>query len=128
MSKWTSPFSKLVLFQSVNLSEHFSCVGPKNIFIHMLLSIVNVATKCHAAFTLECCGVDDTAYVTVLTLTKDQESKKTSSVNVSHIAFVFSREFGISCQNVSDRLVAQIKKWNGPDGCANGGEKCLYTV
>ena len=25
-------------------------------------------------------------------------------------------------------MVSQIKKWNGPDGCKNGGEKCLYAV
>ena len=36
--------------------------------------------------------------------------------------------FGISCQNVSTALVSQIKKWNGEEGCASGGEKCLYDL
>ena len=38
------------------------------------------------------------------------------------------RNFGESCSAVQDAMVSQIKKWNGPDGCKNGGEKCLYAV
>lgn len=37
-------------------------------------------------------------------------------------------KFKIPCQNVSDALQNQIKKWTGPDGCDQGGEKCLYKL
>ncbi|XP_046549551.1 uncharacterized protein LOC124259459 [Haliotis rubra] len=34
----------------------------------------------------------------------------------------------LKCTNVLDKLVGQIGQWTGPDGCANGGEKCLYKL
>ncbi|XP_051872545.1 uncharacterized protein LOC127570767 isoform X1 [Pristis pectinata] len=36
--------------------------------------------------------------------------------------------FGIPCNNVYLELVSQIKEWKTADNCANGGEKCLYTL
>ncbi|XP_062898455.1 uncharacterized protein LOC134343618 [Mobula hypostoma] len=36
--------------------------------------------------------------------------------------------FGISCYTVYLQLVSQIKEWKTADNCANGGEKCLYTL
>ncbi|KAJ8396136.1 hypothetical protein AAFF_G00022090 [Aldrovandia affinis] len=35
---------------------------------------------------------------------------------------------GASCEDVSTALVNQIKSWTGIDGCATGGEKCLYEL
>ncbi|XP_037090216.1 uncharacterized protein LOC119110480 [Pollicipes pollicipes] len=34
--------------------------------------------------------------------------------------------FGQSCADAMGAIVDQMKAWAGPDGCANGGEKCLY--
>ncbi|XP_069772733.1 uncharacterized protein [Narcine bancroftii] len=36
--------------------------------------------------------------------------------------------FGIPCYNVYLELASQIKEWKTADNCANGGEKCLYTL
>uniref|UniRef100_V9L069 Uncharacterized protein n=1 Tax=Callorhinchus milii TaxID=7868 RepID=V9L069_CALMI len=36
--------------------------------------------------------------------------------------------FGVSCANVYEELVTQIKKWKTAENCAHGGEKCLYTL
>ncbi|XP_046556940.1 uncharacterized protein LOC124266180 [Haliotis rubra] len=36
--------------------------------------------------------------------------------------------FSLSCTDVQDKLVGQIGRWTGPDGCADGGEKCLYKL
>ncbi|XP_013410736.1 uncharacterized protein LOC106173937 [Lingula anatina] len=36
--------------------------------------------------------------------------------------------FGEGCADVNKALVDQINKWKGPDGCKNGGEKCLYAL
>ncbi|XP_078090953.1 uncharacterized protein LOC144507667 [Mustelus asterias] len=36
--------------------------------------------------------------------------------------------FGIPCKSVYLELVTQIKAWKTADNCANGGEKCLYTL
>ena len=33
-----------------------------------------------------------------------------------------------SCDIVRTKLVQQIQEWNGPDNCAQGGEKCLYSL
>ena len=33
-----------------------------------------------------------------------------------------------SCDAVRIKLIQQIKKWNGPDNCQQGGEKCLYEL
>ncbi|KAK6166523.1 hypothetical protein SNE40_023189 [Patella caerulea] len=32
------------------------------------------------------------------------------------------------CSDAQTKIVNQIKAWNGPSGCANGGEKCLYSL
>ncbi|KAK6166522.1 hypothetical protein SNE40_023188 [Patella caerulea] len=32
------------------------------------------------------------------------------------------------CSAVQTKIVDQIKAWNGPSGCASGGEKCLYSL
>jgi len=32
----------------------------------------------------------------------------------------------MSCKDSMMKLVDQMNAWTGPDGCANGGEKCLY--
>ncbi|PIK58904.1 hypothetical protein BSL78_04216 [Apostichopus japonicus] len=45
-----------------------------------------------------------------------------------HAQCTIEWKFGVSCQNVSDKLQAQIKKWNGKEGCASGGERCLYKL
>nr|CAB3240756.1 protein ECT2-like [Phallusia mammillata] len=34
----------------------------------------------------------------------------------------------LPCDTVHQKLVAQIKKWEGPTGCDSGGEKCLYNL
>ncbi|XP_072431988.1 uncharacterized protein [Chiloscyllium punctatum] len=36
--------------------------------------------------------------------------------------------FGIPCNSVYLELVTQIKAWRTADNCAQGGEKCLYTL
>ncbi|KAL5007884.1 hypothetical protein ScPMuIL_016690 [Solemya velum] len=36
--------------------------------------------------------------------------------------------FGISCADVMAKIVAQINAWQGSSGCAQGGEKCLYSL
>ncbi|KAK3611300.1 hypothetical protein CHS0354_015714 [Potamilus streckersoni] len=36
--------------------------------------------------------------------------------------------FGISCDQVKQRLVSQFEAWKTADNCASGGEKCLYTL
>ena len=33
-----------------------------------------------------------------------------------------------SCDIVLGKLVQQIQKWNGPNNCQQGGEKCLYDL
>ncbi|XP_048756014.1 uncharacterized protein LOC125666773 [Ostrea edulis] len=35
--------------------------------------------------------------------------------------------FGTSCDDVKTKIKAQIAAWTSADGCASGGEKCLYT-
>jgi len=45
-----------------------------------------------------------------------------------HAQCAISWKFGESCSAVQDALVSQIKKWNGPAGCDNGGEKCRYAL
>eukprot|EP00128_Syssomonas_multiformis_P009018 Colp12_sorted_trinity150504_noHs@2853 len=37
-------------------------------------------------------------------------------------------EFSLPCSNVTTSIVNQIAKWTDDSGCANGGEKCLYTL
>ncbi|XP_053374569.1 uncharacterized protein LOC128547029 [Mercenaria mercenaria] len=34
----------------------------------------------------------------------------------------------VTCADFGSRIVAQAKKWETADNCANGGEKCLYKV
>jgi len=34
----------------------------------------------------------------------------------------------MACDAVSTKLVDQAKTWESADNCANGGEKCLYSV
>lgn len=36
--------------------------------------------------------------------------------------------FSVSCDQIENRLVGIIERWKGPEGCAGGGEKCLYTL
>ncbi|XP_077991471.1 uncharacterized protein LOC144445700 [Glandiceps talaboti] len=36
--------------------------------------------------------------------------------------------FGTQCQEINTKLMDQMKKWEGPDNCKQGGEKCLYKV
>ncbi|XP_062616504.1 uncharacterized protein LOC134278200 [Saccostrea cucullata] len=35
--------------------------------------------------------------------------------------------FGTSCDDVKAKIKSQIAAWTSADGCASGGEKCLYT-
>lgn len=45
------------------------------------------------------------------------------------VLFCFAdRTFGVSCDEVKTKIKAQITAWTSADNCANGGEKCLYTV
>ena len=44
------------------------------------------------------------------------------------ICALFSRVFGLACDGVKSKLIGQIHEWEGPSGCASGGEKCLYKV
>ncbi|XP_067934303.1 uncharacterized protein [Watersipora subatra] len=46
----------------------------------------------------------------------------------SHASCHIEWNFGESCSAVQSALVSQIKKWNGTEGCASGGEKCLYSL
>ena len=62
----------------------------------------------------------------VKTLVKSY-TKKSVLLTINLTLYVY-RNFGESCSAVQDAMVSQIKKWNGPDGCKNGGEKCLYAV
>ncbi|KAK3715617.1 hypothetical protein QZH41_009611 [Actinostola sp. cb2023] len=34
----------------------------------------------------------------------------------------------LNCSTVNELIITQIKTWNGPEGCAHGGEKCLYFL
>ncbi|XP_043240564.1 uncharacterized protein LOC122391069 isoform X1 [Amphibalanus amphitrite] len=36
--------------------------------------------------------------------------------------------FGKPCQEVMTSIVDQMRAWEGEDGCAAGGEKCLYQL
>ena len=38
------------------------------------------------------------------------------------------RMFGMSCDDVMKAMVDQMNACTGPDGCADGGEKCWYEV
>eukprot|EP00914_Ancora_sagittata_P030115 GHVO01059887.1.p1 GENE.GHVO01059887.1~~GHVO01059887.1.p1 ORF type:complete len:175 (+),score=6.15 GHVO01059887.1:80-604(+) len=35
---------------------------------------------------------------------------------------------GASCSVVTSKIINQIHAWEGPAGCAKGGEKCLYKL
>lgn len=34
----------------------------------------------------------------------------------------------MDCASVNKKIVDQMNAWKSADNCANGGEKCLYTV
>jgi len=36
--------------------------------------------------------------------------------------------FGKPCPEVMGSIVSQMQAWEGPDGCASGGERCLYQL
>lgn len=38
------------------------------------------------------------------------------------------RLFGISCPEVSDRLIEQIQDWQIQESCLGAGESCSYEV
>ena len=42
--------------------------------------------------------------------------------------FLVDRTFEAECTQVIEKFVSAIKDMTGTAGCANGGEKCLYTV
>ncbi|XP_072013180.1 uncharacterized protein [Amphiura filiformis] len=46
----------------------------------------------------------------------------------SHASCRVEWTFGVDCEEVSARLVKQMKLWTGPENCEDGGEKCLYEV
>ena len=41
---------------------------------------------------------------------------------------IVSRTFGVTCDVAMQAIIDQMNAWTGPDGCADGGEKCLYEV
>ncbi|KAF0314464.1 hypothetical protein FJT64_015044 [Amphibalanus amphitrite] len=36
--------------------------------------------------------------------------------------------FGVTCEEAKQAIIDQMNAWTGPEGCADGGEKCLYEV
>lgn len=54
-----------------------------------------------------------------------------ASVNtfwLNNFTALLFRLFGISCSNVSERLVSQIKAWQISRSCLYAGEQCSYEV
>lgn len=45
-----------------------------------------------------------------------------------HHLLNYFRSVNESCDKINGLLKKQINSMSGPEGCKNGGEKCLYTV
>merc|ERR1712071_129285 len=44
----------------------------------------------------------------------------------SHASCKADWTFGVSCEEAMQAIIDQMGAMSGPDGCADGGEKCLY--
>merc|ERR1712168_1651298 len=45
-----------------------------------------------------------------------------------HASCKIKWSFGMSCNDVKQKIVNQVEMWKTADGCKNGGEKCLYKM
>ncbi|XP_060552276.1 uncharacterized protein LOC132713642 [Ruditapes philippinarum] len=52
----------------------------------------------------------------------------TVSANPLHASCNVDWNFGLACSDVQTQIKEIISKWNGPDNCKAGGEKCFYKL